>query len=70
MMLFPELGWIFIIDYWDNQRGSGSVIEKITALAIAIENALPLVGREGWDESRKAGVETIEGYFFCRKWMT
>lgn len=64
MMLFPEHGWRFINDYWDNQRGSGSVIETITALAIAIENALPLVGLEGWDESRKAGVETIEGYFF------
>lgn len=62
MMLFPEHGWRFINDYWDNQRGS--VIETITALAIAIEKALQLVGREGWDESRKAGVETIEGYFF------
>ena len=69
MMWFPEHGWKFINDYWVNQRGSGSVIEKITALAIAIENALPLVVREGWDDSRKAGVETIEGYFFCRKWM-
>ena len=64
MMLFLELGWRFIIDYWVNQRGSGAVIETITALAIAIEKVLPLVGREGWDESRKAGVETIEGYFF------
>ena len=64
MMLFPEHGWKFINDYWVNQRGSGSVIEKITALAIAIKNSLPLVGREGWDESRKAGTMSIEGYFF------
>lgn len=64
MMLFPEHGWRFINDYWDNQRGSGAVIESIRTLAIAIEKVLPLVGREGWDESRKAGVETIEGYFF------
>ena len=47
MMWFPEHGWKFINDYWVNQRGSGSVIEKITALAIAIENALPLVGSAG-----------------------